>query len=249
MDTLAAGSTAPLAIAAGPGLTAAEVLRLWEAGWRLSPLRRAVLLAAAAVGTSPEEVLRRPVGERDGVLWALRGRLFGTALDAVAGCPGCATLVELSLDQDELLIRMPAVVTEVAVRGNGREHRFRTPTSADVAAVLDQPAENVALELVHRCLIAGDAGAFAADPAPVLRAWEAGDPWADVTLALSCPECDRGWEEALDITSFLWAELDAWSRRTLREVHELARAYGWSESEVLRLSPWRRQCYLGLVTT
>jgi hypothetical protein len=33
----------------------------------------------------------------------------------------------------------------------------------------------------------------------------------------------------------------------LGDVHELARAYGWSEPEVLALSPWRRAAYLALV--
>jgi hypothetical protein len=33
----------------------------------------------------------------------------------------------------------------------------------------------------------------------------------------------------------------------LRDVHELASAYGWRESEILALSPQRRQAYLELV--
>ncbi|HSB10234.1 MAG TPA: phage baseplate protein, partial [Blastocatellia bacterium] len=30
-------------------------------------------------------------------------------------------------------------------------------------------------------------------------------------------------------------------------VHTLASAYGWRESDILNLSPWRRQLYLTLV--
>ena len=40
--------------------------------------------------------------------------------------------------------------------------------------------------------------------------------------------------------------MHAWARRTLRDVHVLARAYGWREADVLALSPTRRQIYVEL---
>ena len=69
------------------------------------------------------------------------------------------------------------------------------------------------------------------------------DPQGDVELALECPACGHAWRAGFDVASFLWAELDAWSRRTLDDVHVLASAYGWSENEILALGP-RRQHYL-----
>jgi hypothetical protein len=230
-------------------LTGPDVLQLWEGGWSLSPLRRAVLLAARAVGGTPDSIATWPVGSRDAALWALRAQLFGTELDAVASCQRCTTEVEFRFDQNELLTPTPDVVEEVHVSRNGRAHLFRTPTSTDLAAALAVRDEPPAGVLVRRCLVDGDAEAFADDPQPVLDAWEAADPLADVTIGLSCPQCAKTWDEPLDIAAFLWSELDSWCRRTLVEVHDLARAYGWSERDVLRLSPWRRQCYLGLVTT
>jgi len=47
--------------------------------------------------------------------------------------------------------------------------------------------------------------------------------------------------------AYLWNEIDAWAYRTLQEVHTLAKAYGWSEEEILRLSAWRRHFYISLV--
>ena len=44
-----------------------------------------------------------------------------------------------------------------------------------------------------------------------------------------------------------WAELDAWARRLLLDVHTLARAYGWSERDILQLTETRRQFYLNLI--
>lgn len=73
------------------------------------------------------------------------------------------------------------------------------------------------------------------------------DPQADIELALTCPACGAQWRTPFDITAFLWRELEAWAMRTLRETHLLATAYGWSEEDILALSAWRRQHYIGLI--
>ena len=43
------------------------------------------------------------------------------------------------------------------------------------------------------------------------------------------------------------SEIDAWARTILYQVHLLASVYGWSESEILALSPWRRHLYLQMI--
>ena len=50
-----------------------------------------------------------------------------------------------------------------------------------------------------------------------------------------------------DILSFFWGEIQICARRLLREVHALASAYGWTESEILSLSTTRRHAYLEMV--
>lgn len=72
------------------------------------------------------------------------------------------------------------------------------------------------------------------------------DPAADVTLNVACPECGEATRAELDIASYLWAELDHWARDLLLDVHLLATAYGWSEPQILALSPLRRRYYLEL---
>ena len=52
----------------------------------------------------------------------------------------------------------------------------------------------------------------------------------------------------LRIDPALWAELEAVARRLAMEVHTLASAYGWSESEILSLSDARRRLYLEMVS-
>jgi hypothetical protein len=73
------------------------------------------------------------------------------------------------------------------------------------------------------------------------------DPHVEIWLALNCPVCDHRWKITLDITSYLWAEIDRWARRLLSQVHIIASNYGWGESDILALSPLRRQNYLDLI--
>jgi hypothetical protein len=74
------------------------------------------------------------------------------------------------------------------------------------------------------------------------------DPQAEVLLDLACPACDHRWPLLFDATAYLWAEIAVHARRLLREVHLLARAYGWREADVLALSAARRSYYLDLVS-
>ncbi|MEK8172977.1 hypothetical protein NKH77_40185 [Streptomyces sp. M19] len=78
------------------------------------------------------------------------------------------------------------------------------------------------------------------------EAAERADPAADLTLNIACPECGAATRAELDVAAYLWTELDAWARDLLLDVHLLATAYGWSEPEVLALSPLRRRYYLEL---
>ena len=75
-------------------------------------------------------------------------------------------------------------------------------------------------------------------------ALESADPHADLSLSLTCSACAATWTTPLDIASYLWVELEDRARQLLDEVHHLARAYGWSEREILSLTQERRTAYL-----
>jgi hypothetical protein len=73
------------------------------------------------------------------------------------------------------------------------------------------------------------------------------DPMARIELQLTCPACEHQWGELFDIASYLWTELKDHAIRLLHDTHTLARAYGWSEAEILSMTSRRRQVYLDLV--
>jgi hypothetical protein len=70
------------------------------------------------------------------------------------------------------------------------------------------------------------------------------DTQANVQLNLTCPSCGHNWPTVFDIASFLWTEIDDLAKRTMRDIHLLASAYGWSEDQIVGLSPGRRRWYV-----
>ncbi len=221
-------------------LSATELLSVWESGSGQKPLQRALtILAAACPETSVESLADLTVGQRDARLLTLRETMFGAELTGITDCPECGEKIELSFNCADIHPQTenerPA---ELAVRSNGREVRFRLPTSADLLRV------NSSQQLLKRCLLDGGNELTKNLVPAVVEEMSRADPMADIHLALNCPSCAHRWEAAFDIVAFLWREISAAARRLLREVHTLASAYGWTESEILSLSPTRRRAYL-----
>ena len=73
------------------------------------------------------------------------------------------------------------------------------------------------------------------------------DPQGDIQFPLNCLECGYEWQASLDIGPFFCNEIHSWAERTLRDIHTLASTYGWCEMDILTMSPWRRQFYLGCI--
>lgn len=236
-------------------IPATAVLDAWERGRALAPARRALLLLGLIGAEADPAGLS--VGQRDGLLLDLRARMFGAHAAALAACPACGEQLELAFELDDLRASPPADPSAPVELHDG-EYRLRAtpPTAADLLAIEQYGglAERRAA-LLERCLLAAhrDDQPLPAHalPAPLVAQLAArlaaADPQADVQLALGCPACGHSWSALFDIVAFLWRELDAWARRTLHDVHTLARAYGWREAEILALSPERRALYLELV--
>ena len=83
-------------------------------------------------------------------------------------------------------------------------------------------------------------------PRQVVREPESRERAAETRLSLDCAACGSSWTEFLDVAAFVWAEFEAAARRLLIDVADLARAFGWSEQEILNLSEIRRGAYLAL---
>jgi uncharacterized protein (UPF0212 family) len=235
----------------------ADLLAVWERAAAETPVRRAVALLGAAVPErSEDDLLALPIGRRDASLLTIRETLFGSAFDGVTRCPACGEEIEVSFDASEVRREEVSAAGPLRAGVDGIDVEFRLPNSADLAAIAD--ASDVATAramLFARCIVAaardGSPLTPAALPAAVVEAvsrrMAAEDPQADVQVAVTCPSCGEQWGEPFDVVTFLWSELSAAAVHLLGDVHLIASAYGWSEGEILRLSPARRNAYLEML--
>ena len=234
-------------------LTASELLKVWERGFHMGPVRQALdLLQAACPEIARAEELS--IGRRDALLLRLRQFTFGRELTGMWHCGECGEQIELTFAAPDLLMHESSQ-DPIEFTTSGYELRLRPVNSADVEAVADPDLARARRTLLERCLLASS---FEGAPISVLEMPETliddierrlakADPHSEILLAAQCPACRRRNRVTFDITSFFWREIESWAMRTLREVHTLASAYHWAEEEILALSPLRRRCYLDLV--
>ncbi len=240
-------------------LSSGELLDVWERGLPQTPARRALLLLEAACPETPPGVLARwSVGQRDAALLNLREWAFGARLSSLAACPACAERVELNFDASDIRVSQDVEPPETFALASGdHELLFRLPDSRDLDALAGcAGVEAARAVLLERCVLSARRGGKEVSTgelppevgAAIAEQMERADPQADVVLDLNCPQCDCRWRVLFDIVSFFWDEIHAWAKRLLREVHILASAYGWRESETLALSPWRRRFYVEMAS-
>ena len=237
-------------------LSAQEMLAVWERGIDRPPLERAMaLLEAACPESEPQALAAMSIGRRDARLFTLREWAFGPRMSGCAACRNCGETLELDLQVADLRQNSRDSEPEtITFHARGYELTLRPVNSLDLAACLDAGEGEAARLLFGRCLVAAQSGheAVTAGQVPdevadmALENAAQADPQAETEIVVSCAACGQQTAEPFDIVSYFWNEIDAWAHRTLREIHVLASAYGWRESEILALTPLRRQFYLDM---
>ncbi len=240
-------------------LSAHDILLIWEQGQVQHPVGRALtMLAAACPEANPDDLAAFSIGQRDAHLLTLRELTFGTRFNGFAMCPECNNRIEFTMSAADMRVTGASCCTEQVhkISVNGLDLRFRLPNSQDLAAVINcSDVATTCSLLIQRCVLQASRNSAVISPDELseditarLAAYMAEyDPQAEVLLNLKCPECHHTWQIIFDIVSFFWAEISTNAKRLLREVHTLAMAYGWRESDILSMSTARRQFYLEMV--
>jgi hypothetical protein len=246
------------------GLAAHEVLEIWDQGEGLSPSGRAALLLAVACPDYPRErVESLSIGERDTLLGHIRARTFGGTVESVVTCPACGAMVEVAVDVRTIFPEvtriaspdaMPRLPVEIAT--GDFIVQAAAPTIRDIEAIPSTATlEEGVRALLRRCILRAEKLGNPCEvddlPQEVCALLEErmaeADPQGDVRFSIHCPGCDHRWPVPFDMLAYFWSEIHLAARRLLRDVHALASAYGWRESEILALSPRRRRIYLEMV--
>lgn len=228
--------------------TQADFLTLWEIGRLLHPLDQAVLTVEAAFAQEVENVADWTIGQRNRALAELHRACFGGSLRGWTACRDCEEQLEFEINA-RALIETGASSSEQSVFVDGQSYRL--PTSRDLAALIHERDPIIAARrLLEQCCTAQKRSANAWNEEQIDaigQSMAAADPLAEIMLSFDCPSCGSHFEEPLDLPSFVWAEVEGRVRLLLFDVHTLALAYGWSESEILSMSAARRELYLEML--
>jgi hypothetical protein len=241
-------------------ISASELLNIWEQGRSQTLTRQALLLLAASCPEKSIDALAKlSIGNRDALLLTLREKTFGQSLKGKATCPECAEQLELTMKVADILVEKNIGPNrELTTTIDRYEVKFRLPDSTDIAFLYDSIDMAAARhEIFDRCILSicdtSESKEITIDGLPVEVMKEISDriakadPQADMLIDLSCPSCSKEWRMGFDIVSFFWSEINTWAYRILYEVRNLAMEYGWSERDILAMSPWRRQIYLEMI--
>jgi hypothetical protein len=224
----------------------AALLDAWEAALsEPGDIRAPSLLASLGWVDAPDGLAATTIGQTDRLLFSLRTLLFGATLGCVAVCPSCAELLEFTVATSDIVPPTPTSAAERVSLLDGLLE-CRPPVNSDVAELARGSQPVGSRQLLARCLLRGSAALARlsrADCDHALEQLAEADPCSCVEIAIDC-SCGHRWTDEFDIRSYLLTELTDWAARTLRDVHRLASWYGWSELEILRMSPWRKGIYL-----
>ncbi len=241
-------------------LTNSELLNVWEAGLKETVIEKSLrLLSVACNEPGMHAIAQLSIGERDAALLQIREWLFGAMLTNTALCPNCSQVIEWEHNLQDLRLQpLPAGDSpkEFTLEEDGFKLRFRLLNSYDLLKMMSG-AQHItdAKKVLTGCIleVAHNQHHYTTGDLPdqvfdlLSERMEKEDPQADIRILVACPGCCFQWEVPFDIATYLWIEIDNWAVHLLQEVYVLAKAFGWSEQDILNMSPHRRQLYLQML--
>ena len=219
----------------------------------VSEVLGSALLSIGGETVTPEQVDSLTMADRQWLMLNLAYALRGGGCWLKGYCDDCGQPFDLYLDYRQLPMKtagegFPFAELDV----DGDRLRLRLPDGADQKRIAGLDAGEAIALLLSACLLSVNDGPV---PANFVDSLDAGalskiedaldgvSPYVGTTLAAECPECKQ--PQRMEINPYL---PDAAGHETLfQEVHILARAYHWSERDILSMSRDRRRRYMGLI--
>ena len=232
-------------------------LALAEAGERAASTPAAVTQALALAldrlggeAATPPRVAGLCVGDRQFLMRELDRHLGHEGGWFQAECGHCGARFDFRIDYADLPVQEAgAGYPQAQVDMDGRRLRFRLPTGGDQEILAGLPEAEAPRWLLRQLADAPEALApLGQTPGQDLiaaadAALDAIAPGIVLRVQAACPECGGGNEVELDP----YRALARSSGSLLREVHQIATHYHWSEADILNLPRPRRQRYLQMI--
>lgn len=221
-------------------MTDADLLNAWPlgAGATLSRFVRFFeALTAGSENSAVNPAHEESLGAFNRRLAQLHSEVIGRPVEAKVAC-SCGQELELVLPLGSVAAT-PDPPKRIEIEADG-PRAFRLPRLSEVALAREPKA------LAQACAL--DGGDVDEKHLPVIEAaWSAADPAAEIALEFTCTACSAPIRAQADLALFVARDLDLRVRALLAEVHGFARAYGWTEAEVLAVPASRRRAYADLI--
>lgn len=206
-----------------------------------------LLVERPGTTVGPGSAAALAISDRDRLLAAVYARHFADRIEGSQRCASCGAPFEVSFSLAALL---ESLEPELACDDDGAfrlpdGRRFRLPTTLDHRRCIGLAPEAAALELLRGCLLDG-APADAGDAEVIEAAMERAGPMLDLDVDASCPSCAHAQVVRFDIVRHLAGVMASERRWLVREIHCLAKAYGWSLGEILSLPRRERRAFVKL---
>jgi hypothetical protein len=234
-----------------------QLVELWERTLPVSPVHRSVEILRMFPGAAHASgVESMTLSELDSELLRIRRMLFGDRFAALTVCQECGERSQMDFSAAAMEASEDPQPHTVSCMHDDIRLTIRAPTIGDLLAAVEAASPDAAGQMiVRRCIRSAERSGEPLDP-EVFSAQLIDDAAARLerlessarfTLEIRCPACGHAEEHAFDIGAYLWSEVQTEVMRALREVVQLARGYGWSEAEILAMTPLRRRLYLGML--
>jgi hypothetical protein len=237
-----------------------QMLMAWECCRERPAQEAALALLALACPQQPrEELASLPLARRNALLLELCAKMLGRRMEGFAVCPECGAQLEFVLDARELANGLHAPPAEAVRVGL----TMRPANTRDLLASLDAGDEEQARSILlartlgfeeredergaDEWLESLPALSPETEPAALLERFERLNGPAEIRVELQCAACRSRPLLDLDIARFLVRVTLGAARRLMAEIHELAKAYGWSERSIAAMSGARRAAYLEML--
>jgi hypothetical protein len=185
------------------------------------------------------------LAECDACLADLHVSLHGTRLPCESRCSACGEPFEFAFDLGELRQRLGSERGEFTFREDGSVKApsgriFRLPCVRDLGAM----ASGGNKDWLRSFLVDGHF-----DATELESEISAAGPVLSQDITASCPECEATNRVRFDIAQYLVETIVGESAFLWREVHLIARGYGWGLEEILDLGRTVRRQLAGLIVS
>ena len=227
------------------------------------PIHQRVLLLLERIVTfndckktkTKQVLLQLSIGDRTTILFNARKMILGDIIQCTAKCIICNNKMSLDLSISDLLRAHNSYnhkeIYEFETGGYKIKIRPLNAFDQDKLIKRNTSILSAEAELVKSCIVNSIPVLPTIIPKSIVEIlgskMEDIDPLSDLTLNISCPECNKKFQILFPAEEFILRELLANSKNLEREIHWLAFHYGWDEDTILSLPSKKRRKYVELI--